>query len=208
MLVTEFRQRVSVIGEVQRPSVVELTGPKTVLELLAQAGGVTERAGSQVHIYRQVPEGRQSFVIDLSALASNVGLINDKGAPFINMPVQAGDVINVPQAGMFFVDGAVRRPGSYRLSRRSTLTQALSIAGGVNPDLADYTDISIFRRQSPKEVETIHLDLNEILAGNLADPQINADDVVIVPVSTGKWFLNRFVGTIVSGFSVGAFIPR
>lgn len=208
VLVTEYRQRVSVIGEVQRPSIVELTGPMTVLELLAQAGGVTERAGSQVHIYRQVPEGRQSFVIDLSALASNIGLINDKGAPFVNMPVQAGDVINVPQAGMFFVDGAVRSPGSYQLSRRSTLTQVLATAGGVVTDLADYSDISIFRRQNSGEVETIHLDLNEILAGNFADPQIEADDVIIVPISTSKYILKRFVGTIISGFSVGALIPR
>jgi len=206
VLVTEYRQRVSVIGEVQRPSVVELTGPKTVLELLAMAGGVTERAGSQVHIYRQGPEGRQSYVIDLFALASNVGLINDKNAPFINMPVQAGDVINVPQAGMFFVDGAVGSPGSYQLGRRSTLTQALASAGGVIADLADYSNISIFRRRSPEEVETIQLSLNEILSGDLADPQIEADDVIIVPISMGKYFVKRFIGTIVSGFSLNAFI--
>jgi protein involved in polysaccharide export with SLBB domain len=31
VLVKEFRQRVSVIGAVQKPGVVELTGPKTVL---------------------------------------------------------------------------------------------------------------------------------------------------------------------------------
>jgi polysaccharide export outer membrane protein len=208
VLVTEFRQRVSVIGEVQRPSVVKLTGPKTVLELLAQVGGVTERAGSQVHIYRQVPEGRQSFVIDLSALASNIGLINDKGAPFVNMPVQAGDVINVPQAGMFFLDGAIKTPGPFRLRRTSTLTQALATAGGVNTELANDNDISIFRRKDSGEVETLHFDLSEILAGNITDPQIKADDVIIVPVSTGKWFVNRFVGTIISGFSVGALIPR
>ena len=208
VLVKEYRQRVSVIGEVRRPNVVVLSGPKTVLELLAEAGGVTDRAGSQVHIYRQGSEGRQSYVIDLFALASNVGLINDKNAPLVNMPVQAGDVINVPPAGNFFIDGAIRRAGSYPLNPHSTLTQALATAGGVQSELADYSDIFIFRRLSPDKVETTHLDLHEILAGNVVDPQIEADDVIIVPISTGKYILERFVGTIISGFSVGALIPR
>jgi len=206
VLVTEFRQRVSIIGEVQRPSVVELTGPKTVLELLAQAGGVTERAGSQVHIYRQGPEGRQSYVIDLFALASNTGLINEKNAPLVNIPVQSGDVINVPQAGSFFVDGAVGSPGSYRLGRRTTITQALATAGGVDEELANYSGVTIFRRQGPEEFETIPVDLEEIIAGDLADLPIEADDVIIVPISSGKWFVKRFVGRLISGFSLSPFM--
>ena len=44
VLVREYRQRVSIIGAVQKPGVVELTGPKTVTEILAFAGGVSERA--------------------------------------------------------------------------------------------------------------------------------------------------------------------
>ena len=56
ILIREFRQRVSVIGAVQKPGVVELTGPKTVIEILAMAGGVSDKAGSQVHVYRQGPK--------------------------------------------------------------------------------------------------------------------------------------------------------
>src|SRR5688572_13262778 len=46
VLVTEFRQRVSVMGAVQRPGIIELTGPRTVVDALALAGGVSERAGN------------------------------------------------------------------------------------------------------------------------------------------------------------------
>jgi polysaccharide export outer membrane protein len=53
VIVTEYRQRVSVMGAVQKPGVFELTGPKTVIDMLALAGGVTDRAGNQVHVYRQ-----------------------------------------------------------------------------------------------------------------------------------------------------------
>ena len=69
VLVTEYRQRVSVIGAVQKSAVFELTGPKTVIDMLAMAGGVTDRAGTQVHIYRQGAKGRESYVIDLMVLA-------------------------------------------------------------------------------------------------------------------------------------------
>jgi len=207
VLIAEYRQRVSVMGAVQKPGVFELTGPKTVIDMLALAGGVTEKAGNQVHVYRQVEQkGRQSFVIDLMVLANSAGLINDKNAAMVNMPVQVGDVINVPQAGMFFVDGAVGKPGSYPLGRRYTLTQALATAGGVNPELADYSSVSIFRRRGPTNVETIPVDLSAVMSGSAADPQVEADDVVVVPMSTAKYLVKRFVGTIISGVSIGGLV--
>ena len=76
VLIREYRQRVSVIGAVQRPGVFELSGPKTVIEMLAMAGGVTDQAGTQVQIYRQGPNGRENYVIDLAVLANNASLIN------------------------------------------------------------------------------------------------------------------------------------
>ena len=48
----------------------------------------------------------------------------------INMPLQAGDVVNVPHSGMFFVDGAVGKPGSYSLGRSYTVTKLSPPRGG------------------------------------------------------------------------------
>ena len=112
------------------------------------------------------------------------------------MPVEAGDVINVPLAGMFFVDGAVGRPGSFALSRPYTLTQALAMAGGVNDNIAKYSDVSILRRRNGLEAEKISVDLKEIQAAKASDPWIEAEDVVVVPISTAKWFVERFIGRI------------
>jgi polysaccharide export outer membrane protein len=208
IMVTEFRQRVSVMGAVQKPGVVELTGPKTVMDVLALAGGVTEKAGNQVHVYRQDEKGaRQNIVIDLMVLAHKGGMLTGtdaaKDGQFINMPVHAGDVVNVPQSGMFFVDGAVGKPGSYPLARNYTLTQALATAGGVDRELADYSEVSINRRTGPK-METIAVNLNNIMAGADNDPLIQPDDVILVPMSGFKYFVKRFVGTIISGFSLPA----
>jgi polysaccharide biosynthesis/export protein len=205
VLVTEYRQRVSVIGAVQKSAVFELTGPKTVIDILAMAGGVTDRAGTQVHIYRQGPKGRESFVIDLMVLASNASLITADNAGLITMPVQAGDVINVPLAGMFFVDGAVKRSGPYPLGRRYSLTQALATAGGVDPEL-NSSEVTIFRRKGTSGMEQIAVDLDSVMAGTATDLQIEADDVIVVAMSGAKYFVKRFVGTIVSGLSVGSFV--
>jgi polysaccharide export outer membrane protein len=206
VLITEYKQRVSVIGAAVKPGVFELTSPKTVIDILAMAGGVTEKAGTQVHIYRQGPNGRETHVIDLLALASNASLINADNAGLITMPVQAGDVINVAPAGTFFVDGAVRKPGPYPLGRRYSLTQALATAGGVDPEL-NSSDITIFRRKGPSGMEPISVDYAAVLAGSAGDPQIEEDDVIVVPMNMAKYFIKRFVGSLVDGgISIGSFI--
>jgi polysaccharide biosynthesis/export protein len=187
--VREYRsQLVTVTGAVRNPVVYQLTGPKTLIDLLTIAGGLSERAGGQVHLFRQGAEGRQSYVVDLLALASNPGLVN--------MPVHAGDVITVQQAGTFFVDGAVARAGSYPLTRPYTLTQALSVAGGVNRELASYSELAIYRRRNGAEAQMIPADLSAIWDGKATDPAIEPDDVIVVPISTAKYIVRRFFGTI------------
>jgi polysaccharide export outer membrane protein len=187
--VREFKsQRVSVLGAVRSPGVFQLTGPQTLIDLLAMAGGVSEKAGMQVHVYRQAPEGRQSYVVDLLALARNPGSVN--------MSVEPGDVINIPQAGTFFVDGKVGKPGSYPMDQSYTHTRALAIAGGADVTLAKLSSISIFRRRDDLEPERIEVDLNDVLAGKATDPLIEPDDVIIVPMSTAKYIVERYIGAI------------
>jgi polysaccharide export outer membrane protein len=112
-------------------------------------------------------------------------------------------MINVPEAGMFFVDGAVHKPGSYALGRRYSLSQALATAGGVNIEL--YSDeISILRRRAPGDFETIALSLDAVISGSVPDPQIQPDDVIVVPTSTPKYLVKRFIGTLLGGVSIGA----
>jgi len=204
VLVTEFRQKVSIIGAVQKPGEFVISGPKTLIDLLAMAGGVSPTAGTQVHLYRRGPNGQESYVIDLLVLASNPGSYNDKN---INQPIQAGDVVNVPQAGMYFVDGAVRTPGSYALERRFTLKQALAKAGGVNTDLAS-SNMFIYRRKDAGEVVALPVDFDAVLAGSAADPQIEGDDVIIVPISTVKYVWNRYLYQLIfGGATVRSFVP-
>ncbi|MGH7964598.1 MAG: polysaccharide biosynthesis/export family protein [Candidatus Binatia bacterium] len=102
----------------------------------------------------------------------------------------------VKSAGMFFVDGAVRKPGSYPLDRAYTLTQALIAAGGVDFNLAKYSDITIARRQSGPQVQIIVVDLKEIRNGKVADPPVLAGDVILVSVDSAKYVIHRFFGSL------------
>src|SRR5262249_54009408 len=133
---------------------------------------------------------------DLYALTHN--------AEAVNPLVQAGDIINVPQAGMFFVDGAVKSPrGGILLNRSYTLTQALSSAGGVDPELAKSRSITIMRNRGPAGVEVLPpINLAEIASGEAADPIIEAGDVIFVPMSMPKYLIKRFV----YGVSIGQFL--
>jgi hypothetical protein len=72
--------------------------------------------------------------------------------------------------------------------------------------LADYSAISINRRHGPNKMETIPVNLDTVMAGTAADPQVLPDDVILVPMSGFKYFVKRFIGTIVSGVSVGSFV--
>jgi polysaccharide export outer membrane protein len=187
--VKEYRsQRISVVGAVRNPGVYQLTGPKTLIDLLAMSGGLNQQASGIMHVYRQGSEGRHTYVVDLLALADNPGLVN--------MPVQPGDVIDVPEAGTFFVDGSVGKPGSYPINRPYTLTQALAVAGGVTVRFADYSGIVVFRHQNSAHPERISVNLNDVIAGSAADPLIEANDVIVVPMSTAKYIVERFIGTI------------
>ncbi len=208
VFIAEYRQRVSVIGAVQKAGVIELTGPKTIIDILAMAGGVTDKAGTQVHIYRQSPKGRESYVIDLLQVTSNASLINADNVSLITTPVQPGDVINVPPAGMFFIDGAVRNPGSYALGRHYSLTQALAVAGGINRDL-NAADIMIFRRKESSGIEPMTINIDTVVADSSKDIQIEADDVILVPISSAKYVFQRVFGQLLGwGVSIAGVAGR
>ena len=106
--------------------------------------------------------------------------------------------------GCFLSMARLVGPGSYPLGRNYTLSQALATAGGVNLELASTTDISIYRRRGPDQVENIPVDLDKIKAGTAVDPQVQSDDVISVPMSGFKYFVKRFIGTLISGTSVGS----
>jgi polysaccharide export outer membrane protein len=185
-------QQVTVLGAVKNAGVFELSGPKTLRDILAMAGGVTNEAGTFVHVARQGPQGTQNYSINLLELARG-------GPEVVNLPISGGDVITVPPAGTFFVDGRVKRPGSYPLVRDYTLSQALAVAGGLDRD-AKASAITIFRRDDTGAVKALEFDLKRIQALDQEDVRVAENDVIVVPTSMAKIVFSTLLDSV--GFGV------
>lgn len=219
VFIREYRnQRISVIGAVEKPGVFDVTGQKTVLEMLAMAGGLRgepNSAGQLLFVIRPpLPEedisneeknsseqSPKTFVIDLEELLV-------KGNLALNIPLMHGDVINVPVSGKVFVGGEVKSPGGFPMGgRRMTIGQAITLAGGLKYE-ANASETKIFRYpEKGTEKETLSVDVYAIQKGEAEDTSLKENDIIIVPKSGVKGFLSGFRDTVKGllgfGFSLG-----
>lgn len=76
------------------------------------------------------------------------------------------------------VDGQVVRPGQYQVTGRQTLMRAVAVAGGT-AEFARLDDVIIFRTVSGQRYVGLY-NLGAIRRGNYADPEVFANDIVIV----------------------------
>lgn len=90
------------------------------------------------------------------------------------------------------VGGSVEKPGIYPMtSSRLTLLQALALAGGLD-DVASTDNVLVFRTVGG-ERQFARFDVDAIQAGELADPELMGEDVVVVDTSGGKVALQNLI---------------
>ena len=124
VLITEYLSRkVAVMGEVTRPGQYSLTQRSKVLDLLAEAGGVITGVAADAATLLRADGSKVD--VDLFELF--------RGNPASNVAIEPGDTLLVPRAPQFYIYGEVQRPGTYRLERRMTVSQAISAGGGLTP---------------------------------------------------------------------------
>lgn len=205
--VKEFRhQRVSITGAVAKPGSYEIIGPRTLLEVLSLAGGFVNQgypsgggpqAGDVIHVIRphRASESGQTgkvqsaasrsfdpqtetIVIDLHRLVSGK-------EPQLNIRIRNGDVIHVPFAGTAYVLGGVRKPGGIPVKENITVSQAVAMAGGVDPILGT-NRITVMRFDDQGKPQSINLNLGNIMANTEPDLPLQNNDVVMVRESPVK----------------------
>ncbi len=209
VFIREYRnQRIAVVGAVEKPGVFDITGQRTILDLLGMAGGLKEEASQMLFLIRSSPIGEKSpggqeggspetLVIDLEELLvrGNMGL---------NLTVKHGDVLNVPVAGKVFVGGEVVKPGGFLLKgQRMTVSQAVVMAEGPKPT-ADGSRTTIFRHsRNDAQREIITVNIYAIQKGQAEDVFLRENDIVIVPKSGVKTFFLELRDTIRGIFGIG-----
>jgi polysaccharide export outer membrane protein len=158
-------QRVSVLGEVRSPGRFPMESNTTVLDLIAQAGGVNEKGSNIAYILR--PDGAGS----LQRLPVNLkGLDSQEGTPAVLQTLRGGDSIYVPAAARYYIAGEVRTPATYRLDPGMTVLQAIASAGGVT-ERGSTSRVTI-KRRGPKGDYIV-------ISGKPAE-KIQPDDVITV----------------------------
>lgn len=185
-----FSQRITLVGQVKNPGTYDYLAKQRLLEVLVLSGGLSDKAGRIAQIRRKGElNGEQNvFMVDLDKL------INE-GQDGLNIEINGGDVIFIPEAGVFFVDGAIRRPGSYPIRQRTTLREALQAAGGLQP-WADPKEVLLVRYLSTGEKKIIKVNLTD---SKKEEIQIKDRDVIIADAS--------FWGKLKSGTGISFGIP-
>ncbi len=198
VFVKQYRsQRITVLGAVKSPQVFTVSGQKYLLDMLSMAGGLSGDASNLCIVQKKGSAcGKPEIIkIDLKKLLVD-------GRADLNIPLSSGDVVSVPEAGRFFVDGAVGGPGSFQLKGSTTLTQAISMAKGLNFEAIK--KIKIYRDAGDGRRRLIVANYDSILDGKSPDIYIRDKDVIFVPRSELKALLKGIRGTVfTSSVAVG-----
>ena len=191
----------------KKPQIYPVFGKTTLLDLLSQAEGLADDAGSlaivtrgdiAMQVYQVIrvpvePQASQSscdstFSVDLNRLT-------ETGDPLLNVDLYPGDRVTVQRAGIVYVVGAVNRPGGFPLKtgqEKMTVIQALALAEDLKPTAAQKKAMII--RKNPAATdgrEEIAVNLTKVLEGHEHDSQLQANDILFVPDSAGKRALRR-----------------
>ncbi len=173
-------RRVSIQGAVDKPGLYPMFGPKTLLEMVGEAGGLNDRAGKKIIVQRPyAASGQDRVEIDIEELVYD-------GNPLLNIPLQPGDIVLVPylQEVRIYVNGAVRNPGMYKfpVDQEATVLQAVTAAGGAT-DRANESRVNVVRRNTDGTRQVFKVNLNRVKKGKEEDILLEENDTVVVPES-------------------------
>ena len=195
VLIQEYStQGVSVVGEVKRPGIYPVLGNQGLLDVISEAGGMTEMAGSEITVRRNGAE--KKAVMQLST-GNRVSVVED-------VQLQPGDKVIVPRAGMVYVIGDVGRPGGFIMQTNGTMSllQAVAMAAGTTPTSA--LNSSRLIRRTDSGYTEIPLALKKVMKGSQPDLQLEAEDIVVIPSSNTKRFVYQGVPGALQAAGVAA----
>ena len=206
----QHSQPITVIGSVKNPLTIQAVHQMNLLQVLSQAGGITDDAGSKVLITRKPRATEPSADVvtvdnanpppaNMRAVAENsitIDLNNllDSGDPQYNIPLLGGDVVTVPRAGVVYAVGAVQHPGGFVMqSDRQQLTvfKVLSLAGGLTGTAKPGSAVILRQPPGSQQRQQVAVDVKKILALKSEDVSLRQNDILYVPDSTGKHALRR-----------------
>lgn len=201
------RPPVSIYGEVRQQQQVVLTRRAYLLELISFAGGVTEKSGGMIQVFRtrppicSEPDTENDWKLEtgdnLDVPSRMYSLISlRQGREEANPEIFPGDIIVVQKAAPVYVTGEVMKPGEMNIPEGGLpLMQAVAMAAGITRE-AKTKNIRILRRKpGSTQPEVITANYDQIKKGAQKDVMLEPFDIVEVDKASKKFtdYLMDFV---------------
>ena len=102
---------ISVTGAVRQPLIFQATGPVTLLDAITRAGGLSQEAGPEILVTRSQagPSGAASALVQRISAKK----LLDAADPALNIVLNGGEEIRIPEGGKVYVVGNVKVPGAF-----------------------------------------------------------------------------------------------
>lgn len=199
----QFGSKITLMGSLKKPGTYDFYARMNLMDVLALAEGLSETAGRIVQIRRKgdADQPSQALIIDLDQMIK-------EGQEELNIAIKGGDVVYVPEAGSVYVDGAVRKAGSYPIRQEMSVQEAIVAAGGLQ-SFADSSNVKLVRYVGKGKREVAKLSLDDMRKGEASELRVRDRDVIFVESSPASAFfqglrLNLGTGLLGVGYSAPA----
>jgi len=185
--ISDYENRIEMSGEVKRPMIFESIKGETFKDVLRFAGGFTEKA------YTYMINVRRNTSRELK-------LLNITQEEVSNFLPQNGDKYSIGAIieryeNKVEIQGAIFRPGMYALETGlASIKELIKKAEGLRED-AFMSRATLTRRKENFDPEVLSIDLGKILRGEVADINLQREDVLNV-FSIGNLREKRFVNIL------------
>ena len=157
-------QKVWLLGNISRPGVIFLEGPKTLIQALSERGFTRNKRGdgawaeTKIHVQRE--DGSVLLIDTESLLETGEGNIYLKG----------GDSIFITDGAYIYLNGKFKRSGPVPFREGMTVSDACAEAMGYDKE-ANLRKLYIYRKE-----EQIEVDLRAIFQGDAKDVVLKQGD--------------------------------
>jgi len=185
-----------VSGAVKSPGKYVLDFIPTIMDIIANAGGVLPERGNLAYILRGVSDQEISDA-DMEKTISKTEPIKvdlmkllDEGDMSVNVKLQSGDTVYIPlgtklnqAATKIYIQGKIKNPSVLDFQPGMTALSVCIMAGGFDKFAAP-NRTKIIRKTNDGQ-ETIDLNLEKVISGDIPDFPLKPGDRIHIPET---WF--------------------
>ncbi len=195
--VIEYANGISVLGEIARPGVYPVSGPRRLFDVIASAGGLTPNAGTTVLVRPKNSDEARKFTLSKDPAR---GLDAD-------IMIAPGDTVYIGKANLVYVVGEVVQPSGFMLDTTEpfTVLKAIAMSRGVTRG-AKMDGTRIIRKENGT-VREIPVNLSKIMKAQAPDVDLQAEDIVYVPASVAK-AVGKRTAEVAIGLATGLTLIR